>query len=121
MLAAGRKERSVYSVLAYCYFNISDFQNAATCYQELTAICPEVLDYSHHLAQCLYKVNRTEEALEICNRLEHSYLKPKVQELRAAICYEKNDFKEAMRALHAVDTPDFQILVNEGCVHFKLE
>lgn len=46
---------------------------------------------------------------------------PKVQELKAAICYDKNDFQSAMQSLHAVSTPDFQTLVNEGCVFFKLE
>lgn len=109
------------SVLAFCFFNISDYQSAVECYHELTEICPDVLDYAHHHAQCLYKLGRNDEALEVCKRLEGTQLMAQVMELKAAICYDKNDFKQAMESLESIKNPDYQTLVNEGCVYFKLE
>jgi tetratricopeptide (TPR) repeat protein len=69
ILQTGKKDRSVFSVLGFCYFNTGDFQGASTCYEELVKICPEIIDYQHHLAQCLFKVGRMDEALELCNSL----------------------------------------------------
>jgi hypothetical protein len=37
-------------VLAYCYFQTGDFQNASVCYLELTKICPDIGEYSYYLA-----------------------------------------------------------------------
>ena len=65
----GSKERSILSVLAYCHFQMGDFQSAAGCYHDLTKICQEVTAYKHHLAQCLFKIGNMDEALEMCDRI----------------------------------------------------
>ena len=115
------------SVLGFCYFNTNEFSGACTCYEELVKICPEVIDYQHHLAQCLFKVGRMDEALEICDKIipNTPALKTKLTELKAAILYEKNEFQSAITALKGMQgldgVNDLQNMINEGCIHFKME
>ncbi|CDW79337.1 tpr domain containing protein [Stylonychia lemnae] len=120
LLRNGRKERSVYSVLAFCYFQTGDFQNASLCYSELIKICPEITEYSYYLAQCLLKSGMYEEALEVCEKqLDNTHLQQKGKQLKAAIYYEKNEFDMAKKHLKSLNTSDFASLVNEGCIYFK--
>lgn len=121
LLSQGRNDRAVLSVLAFCYFTVSDFQSAAACYEQLVLICPTVVDYGYHLAQSLFKGGRLDEAMAACCKVENSHLKPKVIELKAAILYEKNDFTKSLETLASLNTADYQTLINEGCVYFKQE
>jgi tetratricopeptide (TPR) repeat protein len=66
-------------------------------------------------------VGRNEEAIELCDKIENSHLNTKVKELKAAIHYEKNDFQKAMAEIQSISNADYQTLINEGCVFFKLE
>lgn len=71
-------------------------------------------------------MGKNDEALEVCERIESiPTLKAKVLELKAAIQYEKNEFIQAMASLKLRNSdssnPDFQSLVNEGCIFFKME
>lgn len=50
-------------------------------------------------------------------------LKKQVNELKAAILYEKNEFKQAIECLNIDEKQqkDIQSLMNEGCIYFKIE
>jgi len=61
--------------LGYCQFQIGDFQNAALSYAELTTLCPEIVEYGYYQAQSLMKSGMLEDALEVCERLEHTHFK----------------------------------------------
>ena len=75
LLASGRKDRSVYSVLGFCHYQAGDFARAQECYQALVKICPDVVDYAYYLAQCLAKTGRYEEAIAVCEeKLDRSHL-----------------------------------------------
>ena len=52
------QSRAALSLLAYCYFYMQDFANAADCYEQLTLIFPDVEDYKLYYAQALYQVKR---------------------------------------------------------------
>jgi tetratricopeptide (TPR) repeat protein len=49
-LEKGKKERCVYSVLGYCYFQTGDFKNSIDIYKDLIDICPDVLEYKFYYA-----------------------------------------------------------------------
>jgi hypothetical protein len=69
-------------------------------------------------------VGRHDEALELCDKLEETPLRSKIVELKAAIFYEKNDFQGAMKSIKQLGNggeTDVQLIVNEGCIYFKLE
>ena len=70
----------------------------------MARISPEIIDYQHHLAQCLFKVGRMDEAIEVCDRLlsQAPQLKAKVTELKATILYEKNEFQPAITTLKSL-------------------
>ncbi|KAK7938726.1 hypothetical protein WMY93_002052 [Mugilogobius chulae] len=56
------KSRAALSLLAYCYYHLQDFSSAAECYEQLTALHPEVEDYKLYYAQSLYKSGAYPEA-----------------------------------------------------------
>ena len=69
-----------------------------------------------------------DEALEVCDSLlitAPQNLKSKLIELKAAILYEKNEFQTAITTLKGLQglegVNDLQNLINEGCIHFKME
>lgn len=50
------QSRAALSLLAYCYFYMQDFANAADCYEQLTLLFPGVEEYTLYYAQALYQV-----------------------------------------------------------------
>ena len=70
-----------------------------------------------------------DEAQELCDkilndrRFDDAELKKQVNELKAAILYEKNEFNQAIECLNPDDKKqkDIQCLMNEGCIYFKIE
>lgn len=57
------QSRAALSLLAYCYFYMQDFVNAANCYEHLTIIFPDIEDYRLYYAQALYQVRDSNETL----------------------------------------------------------
>lgn len=51
------QSRAALSLLAYCYFYMQDFVNAANCYEHLTMLFAEVEEYRLYYAQSLYQVS----------------------------------------------------------------
>lgn len=49
------RNRAALSLLAYCYFYIQDYGNAAEMYDQLTKFYPDVVQYKLYHAQCLLK------------------------------------------------------------------
>lgn len=50
------QSRAALSLLAYCYFYMQDFVNAANCYEHLTLLFPDIDEYRLYYAQSLYQV-----------------------------------------------------------------
>lgn len=50
------QSRAALSLLAYCYFYMQDFVNAANCYEHLTLLFPDIEEYRLYYAQSLYQV-----------------------------------------------------------------
>ncbi|KAG0722580.1 Tetratricopeptide repeat protein 30A [Chionoecetes opilio] len=56
--------RAALSLLAYCYFYMQDFVNAANCYEHLMLLFPDIEEYRLYYAQALYQEGRYEEACQ---------------------------------------------------------
>ena len=50
------QSRAALSLLAYCYFYMQDFVNAANCYEHLMLLFPDIEEYRMYYAQALYQV-----------------------------------------------------------------
>ena len=78
--------RSAISLLAYCYYYVSDFQNALHMYERLMKMCPDSDEYRLYYAQALYKAGMYEPAAKACQAVADSAeLGNRVMMLQAAI------------------------------------
>ena len=64
--------------MAYCYYQLDDFVNAADCYEQLTLLHPHVDDYKLYYAQTLYKANLCDEAMKISSQIDNPAYRPQV-------------------------------------------
>ena len=65
------QSRAAVSLLGYCYYQQQDFVNAADCYEQLTALHPEVEEYRLYYAQSLYKACLYEEAMKVSFQIDN--------------------------------------------------
>ena len=73
-------------MLAYCYYYLSDFQQALQLYEKLIKMCPDVDEYKMYYAQALYKAGLYEPAIKACQAVaESAELGNRVMLLQAAI------------------------------------
>lgn len=79
--------RAALSLLGYCYYFSQDFANAASCYEQLVQLFPEVHEYKMHYAQSLYQSCAYEEAMRATFQMEDSrdQAKSDILKLQAAI------------------------------------
>lgn len=54
--------RAALSLLAYCFYNLQDYNAASACYEKLVRAHPEVIDYKVNLAQSLHKAGNYAES-----------------------------------------------------------
>ena len=64
--------RAALSLLAFCYYYVSDFQSALQHYERLMKMCPDVDEYRLHYAQSLFKAGLYEPALKACQAVADS-------------------------------------------------
>lgn len=114
------------SLLGYCCYQVQDFFNAATCYEQLTtAHGGEQEEYKLYWAQSLYQAGLYANAMKVCGQISNnSKLKGKALKLEAAIRFAEEDMiaaQTAVNAAFAFSTPnDVDTLVNMGCILYKV-
>lgn len=54
--------RAALSLLAYCCYNLQNYNEASACYEKLSRAHPEVIEYKVQYAQSLYKAGNYAEA-----------------------------------------------------------
>jgi tetratricopeptide repeat protein 30 len=113
------RSRAALSLLAYCYYFMQDFRNAATTYESLLKFHPGVDEYQIYYAQALYKAGLYPEATKAAIRVEDVAYHHRLLMLQAAIKYEQDDLAGTKvlvdQCLH--DDPD--TVINYGCIAFK--
>jgi len=111
--------RAATSLLAYCYYYVSDFQNALTHYERLMKMCPEAEMYKFNYAQSLFKAGLYEPALKALQTIDDMALQDRVLTLQAAIKYEQDDLMNTKALIDQCPPDEADTLVNQACVMYK--
>jgi tetratricopeptide repeat protein 30 len=111
--------RAAASLLAYCYYYVSDFQSALQCYERLMKMCPDVEAYKFYYAQALFKAGMYEPALKACQAVDGPDFQERVLMLQVAIKYEQDDFMNTKSLIDSLPPDDADTLVNSACVMYK--
>ena len=111
--------RAATSLLAYCYYYVSDFSSALQHYERLMKMCPEVESYKFSYAQSLFKAGMYEPALKACQMVEGPELQERVLTLQAAIKYEQDDLMNTKSLIEQCPPDEADTLVNHACVMYK--
>jgi tetratricopeptide repeat protein 30 len=116
---AGENPRAVHSLLGYCYFQIGNYKESIEMYEYLSNKYPDYQEYKLYNALCLYKTAKLEAAARMLEGIDDPSLSEKVEQLKAAISFSKNNFSEARDHLVKGGKKDAYSTINEGCILFK--
>jgi tetratricopeptide repeat protein 30 len=113
------RSRAAISLVAYSYYMKGEYAAAATYYDQLVRICPNIEEYQVYYAQSLYKAGQYDEAQRECSQIESEALQQRVTKLQASIAYERGEMNNTTACLdkHYGQDPDVTVL--RGCVLFK--
>lgn len=113
--------RAGLSLLAYCYFYIQDFNNAAGYYEQLTQMYPDNNDYKLYYAQSLYQACLYDESFQVTKKIvDDPEYKGQVTKLQAAIKYSQEDVLSAKSLVNTCPSDDPDKEVNLGCLLYKV-
>ncbi|XP_055008510.1 tetratricopeptide repeat protein 30A isoform X2 [Boleophthalmus pectinirostris] len=116
------KSRAALSLLGYCYYHLQDFSSAAECYEQLTALHPEVEEYRLYYAQSLYKAGAYPEATKASFSLDtpNTHTQDlKMVKLQACIKYCEEDYSAAKSLLEQLPPDDPDYIFNSGCLLYN--
>lgn len=113
------RSRAALSLLGYCYYHLSDFASAASFYEQLVTICPDVEEYKLYYAQSMYKAGLYPEAMKAAIRVEGEQLSQRVLMLQSIIKYEQDELPASKGFLDKCHNEDPDIVVNYAAVSFK--
>ena len=113
------RSRAALSLLGYCYYQISDFQNAAQAYEQLIAVCPDVEEYKIYYSQSLLKAGLFQEATRVAVRVEGEQFSQRVLMLQSIIKYEQDELSACKALLDQCVSDDPDVLINYAAIAFK--
>ncbi|KAJ6220820.1 hypothetical protein RDWZM_006632 [Blomia tropicalis] len=141
-LYANANSRAALSLLAYCYYTIQDFGNAAHCYEQLNQLYPDQRNYLLNYSKCLFLVGDYEKALKTAYRYSEKFATKsshsnrtnldqvgdhydefasiELVKLQAAIKYSNDeDFINAKVLIDQLPNGNVDKEANLGCLLFK--
>merc|ERR1719409_744196 len=113
------RSRAALSLLAYCYYYMQDFRNAAQTYETLLKYHPDVDEYQIYYAQALYKAGLYPEATKAAVRVENVGYHQRLIMLQAAIKYEMDDIPGTKALVDQCMQDDPDTVINYGCIAYK--
>lgn len=113
------RSRAALSLIAYCYYHMSDFHSAARMYEQLTKICPGVEEYRIYFAQSTYKAGLYADAQRAASLIESENNFLRVRKLQAAIAYEQEETTQTKAFLDKCYPDDPDVMTLQGCVAYK--
>ncbi|XP_033827298.1 tetratricopeptide repeat protein 30A isoform X2 [Periophthalmus magnuspinnatus] len=113
------KSRAALSLLGYCHYHLQDFSSAAECYEQLTALHPEVDEYKLYYSQSLYKAGAYPEATKASFALDTPTTHTKMVKLQACIKYCEEDYSAAKSLLEQLPPDDPDYIFNSGCLLYN--
>jgi len=115
------RSRAALSLLAYCYFHMQDYANAADMYDQLTKFYPSVDSYKLYHAQSLFKAGLYTEASKVAQQIENAEYSSKIQQLQVAIQYELEEIAHTKTLISQMPPDSSEAVVATGCMLFKEE
>lgn len=106
-------------MLGYCYFRTQSFVEAANCYEQLSAMHPDVPEYKLYFAQALYEASMFEESYKVTMQITAPELEKKVTKLQSAIKYGEEDTISAKSLVDSYPQDDPDKDINLGCLLYK--
>uniref|UniRef100_A0A183CM85 Tetratricopeptide repeat protein 30 n=1 Tax=Globodera pallida TaxID=36090 RepID=A0A183CM85_GLOPA len=113
------ESRAALSLLGYCYQHIQDFIMAAECYEKLSELYPQHVDYRLYHAQALYNAFMFPEAVSALALINDPKMECKAVKLDAAIKYREEDVENARILVEQFDNEDPDMEVNMACLDYK--
>jgi len=113
------RSRAALSLLAYCYYYLQDFTNAAQTYETLLKYHSDVDEYKIYYAQALYKAGMYVEATKAATRIDNEGYQQRMLLLRAAINYERDDLPATKALVYQCMQDEPDTIVNLGCIAYK--
>eukprot|EP01039_Chlorochromonas_danica_P003860 gene3860-4217_t len=113
------RSRAAFSLLAYCYYHVGDFTNAAQYYEQLVSIAPDVEEYKLYYAQSLYKAGFLVESLKASIRVEGEQYQQRILMLQSIIKYEQDELPASKGYLDQCHHEDPDVLINYAAIAFK--
>lgn len=110
---------AIHSLLAYCHWQLEDFQKATTCYDKLIHLNPANDYYKLMHAQSLYKTGQYYEAMRASFAVQAPELKDKTALLQVAIRYAEEDVQSVKSILAESDQENESIMMDQAVVLFK--
>ncbi|XP_045514690.1 tetratricopeptide repeat protein 30A isoform X1 [Pieris brassicae] len=111
--------RAGLSLLGYCYYRLQSFVDAANCYEQLSAMHPEIPEYRLYFAQALYEASMFDEAYKVTLQINAPELERKVTKLQSAIKYGVEDTISAKSLVDSYPPDDSDKDINLGCLLYK--
>ena len=113
------RSRAALSLLGYCYYRTGDYTSAASSYEQLVGICPDVEDYKLYYAQSLYKAGLFPDAVRAAIRVEGEQYAQRVLMLQSVIKYEQDELSASKGYLDQCHSDDPDVIVNYAAIAFK--
>ena len=110
---------AIHSLIAYCAWQMEDYQKACTEYEKLVELNPHKDSYKLHHATALYKTEQYDEAVSVSFGVQDPELKPQVTILQAAIRYAQEDIQSAKSGLATADQTDMDVMLDNACIMYK--
>lgn len=113
------RSRAALSLLGFCYYHAQNFAQSAVMYERLVFVCPDQEQYKVYHAQALYKSGLYQEAIRVASTVDSDDYLVRMLKLRAAIQYEMDDIPGCKSHLARCDPTDPDVIIMNGCVHYK--
>ncbi|CAH1646335.1 unnamed protein product [Spodoptera littoralis] len=111
--------RAGLSLLGFCYFRTQSFLEAANCYEQLSAMHPDIPEYKLYFAQALHEASMYDESYKVTMQITAPLLERKVIKLQSAIKYGEEDTITAKGLVDSYPQEDPDKDINLGCLLFK--
>ena len=114
------RSRAVLSLLGFCYYQQNDFLQAASTYNMLCRVCPNVEDYRINEAKSLIKAGSPDEAERVLSMIRSQAYSQEVASLRVFLNFEEDNLHKSKSYLGECLT-DSDTLIADATILYKEE
>jgi len=113
------RSRAGLSLLAYCYYHMQEFSIAASTYETLVEVCPNIEEYRIYHAQSLFKAGSYAEAFKLVRKFTSSQHSQRLSMLLSSIKYEQDDLLGCKNMLDGCLLDEPETIIAFASLSFK--